>query len=226
MRDGVIILDKPAGLSSRAAVTRVKRLMPRGTKVGHAGTLDPFATGVLVVLVERATRKCEKLMNFPKRYEATVKLGATTVTDDPESPEQILHSGAPPQFDQIGQTVRSFIGPIQQRPPVYSAIKIAGKRACDRVREGQLDLVLKPRTVQVYSIDILSYEWPLLRLRIDCGRGTYIRALARDLGKALNVGGYLTELRRTRVGEYTIERAVRLVDLNPENLESHIISNF
>jgi tRNA pseudouridine55 synthase len=227
MTDGVIILDKPIGMTSARAVSAVKRLAGRDTKVGHAGTLDPLASGVLVLLLGRATRDCEKIMSWQKTYEATVKLGATTATDDAESPEQpfLAAAGAPcaPEIGQIEQALRTFVGTIPQRPPLYSAVKLRGTRACDRARHGQRDIQLARRLVTIYAIRLLSYDWPLLRLSIDCGRGTYIRSLGRDLGVALNVGGYLTALRRTRVGEYTLERAVAPETLNAGNLWSCVL---
>ncbi|HEY7091371.1 MAG TPA: tRNA pseudouridine(55) synthase TruB [Tepidisphaeraceae bacterium] len=215
---GMIILDKPAGMTSARAVEVVKRVLPRGTRIGHAGTLDPFATGVLVLLIGKATKLCEHVMSLPKTYEATIKLGATTATDDPEAPEQIWQGKTPqpPTHAAINENLMRMIGPIQQRPPLYSAIKIAGRRASDRAREGSTHLDLKPRTVNVYRIDVLSYEWPTLQLRIECGRGTYIRSIARDLGEALNVGGYVRSLRRTRIGSYTIEQAAPLDRLTPQ----------
>ena len=209
--DGVIVLDKPAGMTSARSVDAVKRLLPRGTKIGHAGTLDRFATGVLLLLVGRATKQCERLMDQPKTYQATIKFGAITATDDPESPEEPLGSGVvqPVTREAIEATLPRFVGRILQRPPVFSALKIAGKRAADRVRAGQ-HVEMEPRKVSVYSIDVDEYTWPLLKLTIDCGRGTYIRSIARDVGEALLVGGYLTELRRTRIGTFTIDRAITL----------------
>ena len=206
---GVLNLDKPAGITSAAAVAKVKRMLPRGTKIGHAGTLDPFATGVLLLLIGKATKACEKLMGRPKRYDAVVKLGATTETDDPESPEVPAEGVVAPDRNAVGRAVAGFVGDILQRPPVYSALKVAGRRACDRVRDGQA-VQLEPRGVRVYGLEVVGYEWPLLRLRVDCGRGTYVRSLARDIGQALKVGGYLLELRRTRIGEFDVGDAVTL----------------
>lgn len=210
--DGIINLDKPAGLSSAAVVNAVKRLLPRKTKVGHAGTLDPFATGVLLILVGKATKSCESLMDQPKQYEATVKLGATTATDDPESPEMATADAQEVPLTQIELAISRLTGPIQQIPPTYSAIKVGGRRSYDLARHGK-PAELAARAVRVDQIQILSYQWPLLKLTIDCGRGTYIRALARDLGAALGVGGYLTELRRTKVGPFTTHGSVSLNDL-------------
>jgi tRNA pseudouridine55 synthase len=239
--DGILNLDKPPGISSARAVDRVKQLLPRKTKIGHAGTLDPFATGVLVLLIGKGTKLCERLMDQPKQYEATVKFGATTATDDPESPEEPWVSTSsrgtgfqpvsPPQEDHglqtratrnaIDRVLPRFVGAIQQRPPAFSAMKVDGQRAYKLARGGE-DVKLEPRTVQVYGIEVLDYAWPLLRLRIDCGRGTYIRAIARDLGEVLDVGGHLTQLRRTRVGDFTIERSTTLEQLQADGVEQHL----
>jgi len=222
MTEGLLILDKPVAISSAQAVDRVKRLLPVGTKVGHTGTLDPFASGVLVLLLGRATRQCQRIMDMPKTYEARIRLGATTATDDIESPEQPREPApVPPSRRQIEQAVQSFVGLIQQRPPVYSAVKLRGRRACDLARRGAT-VRLEPRPVRIYAIDVLDYAWPDLNLRIECGRGTYIRALARDLGETLNVGGYLAALRRTRIGPYDIQQAVPLEALTSQNIEQYV----
>jgi tRNA pseudouridine55 synthase len=212
---GIINLNKPAGMSSARAVGAVKWLLPRGTKIGHAGTLDPFATGVLLLLVGKATKLCEQLMDQPKQYEATVKLGASTRTDDPESPEMAISEVQPVDRERVERALKSLVGEILQRPPAYSAMKIGGRRAYDLARRGH-EVALSPRPVRVNQIAIIDYQWPLLRLRIDCGRGTYIRAIARDLGEALGTGGYLTALARTRVGEYGLADAVTLEELSGE----------
>ncbi len=222
MPEGVINLDKPEGMSSARAVAAVKRLLPRGVKIGHAGTLDPFATGVLLLLIGKATERCERLMDEPKQYEATVKLGATTRTDDPEAPEQPWQGAVtPPTSDTINRLLPQFVGEIQQRPPQFSAIKVAGRRAYDIARKGEA-VSLEPRVVRVDAIQLLEFNWPLLRLRINCGRGMYVRSLARDLGEALAVGGYLTQLRRTRVGRFTADNAVTLTRLATDGLGPHL----
>ena len=220
---GILVLDKPAGITSARAVDRVKRLLPRGTKIGHAGTLDPFATGVLLLLIGKATKQCERLMDQPKQYETTIKFGATTATDDPESPEELWPEAVttPVSLEQVQAKLSMFTGAIQQRPPAYSAMKIAGRRAYDVARRGG-EVKLEPRTVHVYGIELLDFCWPLLRLRIDCGRGTYIRSIARDLGEALNVGGYLTQLRRTRVGEFSIDSAATIKRLQTDGIAPHL----
>ncbi|MCY2950789.1 MAG: tRNA pseudouridine(55) synthase TruB [Planctomycetota bacterium] len=210
--DGVINIDKPAGMSSAAVVGRVKRLLPRGVKVGHAGTLDPFATGVLVVLVGKATRLAERFMSEPKQYAATIKLGATTETLDPESEETVTEGATALSREAVEEVLRRFVGELDQKPPVYSALKIHGKAAYRLAREGKA-VELGARRVKVYGIELTGYEWPMVEVKIDCGRGTYIRSIARDVGQALGMGGYLVKLRRTRVGSLWAERAVGLQEL-------------
>ncbi len=224
---GVLNVDKPPGCSSARVVSKVKRLLPKGTKIGHAGTLDPFATGVLLLLVGKATKACERLMDSPKQYEATVRLGETTATDDPDSPATlwVARNGGPPPTPSaaaIVSALRAFVGAIQQRPPVYSALKVGGRRAYALARAGK-EVELAPRTVQVYAIDLIEYAWPLARIRVDCGRGTYIRAIARDLGEALDTGGHLVELRRTRVGAYEVASAVTLERLAIDGIAAHLL---
>jgi len=235
--NGILNLDKPAGISSARAVARVKRLLPRGTKIGHAGTLDPFATGVLLLLVGKGTKQCERLMGEAKHYETTIKLGAVTATLDPESPEEIFRStglqpvSSPlPLSDQehelktratVEEVLQRFVGEIQQRPPAFSAMKVGGQRAYKLARSGET-VELAPRTVLIHGIELLDYAWPLLRLRIDCGRGTYIRSIARDVGEALGVGGYLTQLRRTRIGPFEASAAATIERLEIDGVERHL----
>jgi tRNA pseudouridine55 synthase len=218
---GVINLDKPPGLSSARAVARVKRLLPRGVKIGHAGTLDPFATGVLLLLVGKATRSCESLMGQRKGYEAVVRLGARSATDDPEGPIEELPGPQPPLEEQLRQAIGQFVGAIQQRPPAFSAMKVGGRRAYKLARAGEAP-EMQPRTVTVYALELLDYAWPLVRIRVECGRGTYIRAIARDMGESLGVGGYLTELRRTFVGKFHVENALSLEQISLEGVEKQL----
>ena len=206
---GIINLNKPAGISSARAVARVKRMLPRGTKIGHAGTLDPFATGVLLLLIGRATKQCESLMGATKVYETTVKLGATTPTLDPESLETPVPVAQIPSLSHIENALGKLTGQVMQRPPAFSAMKVGGRRAYELARKGNMP-ELQERPVRIDEIQVLSYDWPILAIRVRCGRGTYIRAIARDLGEALNTGGYLLSLRRTRVGEFDISKAVQL----------------
>src|SRR5678815_1902328 len=171
--NGVINLDKPAGISSARAVDRVKRHLPRRTRIGHAGTLDPFATGVLLLLIGKATKLCEKLMDQPKQYEAMVKLGATTETLDPDSQEIADPDARLVPRHEVEAVLTKFVGQILQKPPVYSALKVSGRPAYARARQGE-QVELEARPVRIYGIDLINYEWPSLELRVDCGRGTYI----------------------------------------------------
>lgn len=231
MPDGILILDKPAGMSSAFAVKRIKWMLPRGTKVGHAGTLDPFATGILLILIGKATKRCEELMGQPKRYLATIKLGATTDTLDPTAPEipgppapapapspaPALQPPPAPSAAEIAAVLPRFIGTIQQVPPAYSALKRDGQPAYKLARAGKSP-ELQPRPVTLYSIDLLRYDHPSLELDILCGRGTYIRSLARDIAASLATVGYLTQLRRTAIGPYTIDASVPLSSVTPETV--------
>jgi len=219
---GIINLDKPPGLSSAAAVDRVKRLLPRGTRIGHAGTLDPLATGVLLILIGTATKSSQALMNQPKTYQATVKLGATTPTDDSESQEQPTPNPPVPTIEQIRTALAALIGQVPQVPPAYSAKKLAGRRAYKLARRGT-QVYLEPQTVRIDAIEILAWQWPLLKLRIDCGRGTYIRAIARDLGQILQTGGYLLELRRTRIGPFSVDGSVTLPQILRDGITSSTV---
>jgi tRNA pseudouridine55 synthase len=207
--DGIVVVDKPAGLTSHTVVARIRRLA--GTrKVGHAGTLDPMATGVLVVGLNRATRLLGHLQLADKSYDATVRLGATTTTDDAEGE---VTSTAPVDgitAEAIAAAVERFRGEISQVPSTVSAIKVDGRRAYERVRAGE-EVALKARAVTVSRYDILDVrpdgDGISVDISVDCSSGTYIRALARDLGVALGVGGHLTALRRTRVGSFDLGAA-------------------
>jgi tRNA pseudouridine55 synthase len=219
--NGLIALDKPAGITSAAAVNRVKRLLARGTKIGHAGTLDPFATGILLLLIGNATKASETLMNQPKGYDATIKLGGTTSTDDPEFPEVPTPNVKEPTRSEIETAIAKLVGQVSQRPPAFSALKLSGRPAYKLARRGEL-VELKPRIVRIDRIDILAWQWPLLDVRVDCGRGTYVRAIARDLGDILKTGGYLTALRRTRIGAFDLAQAVGLETLQTEGVAAHL----
>jgi len=221
--NGIINLSKPSGVTSARVVGRVKRLLPRGTKIGHAGTLDPFATGVLLLLIGRATKQCEALMSEPKQYETTVRFGATTATDDLESPAEPYANAVLPTREQLLAVLPRFIGTVQQRPPAYSAMKVGGVRAYALARDGQA-VNLAERAVRIDSIELMSFDPPEARLRIDCGRGTYIRAIARDLGLALRCGGYLTQLCRTRVGPYTLADSVQIDTLTLDSMRPQLMN--
>lgn len=204
---GFFAIDKPAGPTSHDIVAGVRRRLGRGVKVGHAGTLDPFAQGVLVVCVGRATRLADYVQAQPKRYRAVVRLGATSTTDDPEGEIMPVQFAAPPDEADVRRVVVTFVGKIDQVPPAHSAVHVDGQRAYKLARAGK-DVALAGRRVVIHSIDVLRWDWPRLALDIRCGSGTYIRALARDIGAALQTGGYCEALTRSAVGVFELARAV------------------
>jgi tRNA pseudouridine55 synthase len=207
--DGLLVLDKPPGITSRDAVNRAARWFPRRTRIGHTGTLDPLATGVLVLCVGAATRLSEYVQRMPKTYEAGLLLGVCSDTDDADGQVQPVPGVNPPTRERIAEALRDFIGRLDQVPPAFSAAKVAGERAYDRAREGEA-LDLAARQVEVYGIDLVAYAYPRLQLEVSCGKGTYIRSLARDLGQTLGCGAIVETLRRTKVGPFTAQRALNL----------------
>ncbi len=207
--DGMILLDKPAGLSSFGAVTAARRQLSRAAgrkiKVGHTGTLDPFATGLLILLVGPSCRRAGEFLKLDKTYLAEITLGAESTTGDPEGQITPVNS-AEPDKNAAAEAVSSFKGEIVQIPPVYSAIKIGGQRAYRLARRGQAPVMPK-RRVTVYDLRIVEYDYPRLTLIARVSSGTYIRTLAADIGKALGTGGYLSKLRRLAVGGWRVEGA-------------------
>lgn len=205
----IIGINKPLGWTSFDAVKRVRgaiqrRLNMKKFKVGHAGTLDPLATGVLIVCTGRATRKIETLQNGSKEYIATMKLGATTPSFDLEKEIDATYPWEHITLDMVREVLPKFTGHILQVPPVFSAVKIDGKRAYKYARKGT-EVELKAKPLVIEELELLPSELPELNLRIVCSKGTYIRALTRDIGQALDSGAHLTALRRTRVGNMRIE---------------------
>jgi tRNA pseudouridine55 synthase len=207
--DGLLVLDKPGGITSRAAVDRALRWFPRGTRMGHTGTLDPLATGVLVLCLGSATRLTEYVQRMTKTYRAGVRLGARSDTDDAAGVVMPVAGAAAPGADIVARCVAGFVGTIEQTPPAHSAAKVGGRRAYNLARGGE-EFALRPRPVHIDRIDVLAYAWPDLDLEVHCGKGTYIRSLARDLGERLGCGGYVRTLRRTRVGPFTAEMGLSL----------------
>ena len=207
---GFIIVDKPVGPTSHNIVTLVRR----GTgvrKVGHAGTLDPRASGVLVLCLGPATRLSEYLSTSSKRYQAVVRFGAATQTYDAEGPV-LRQTEAVPTLEDIQAVLPEFRGEIEQVPPPFSAIKVRGKKAYELARAGQ-DVQLEPRMVTIHLLKVLDYQPPDLLLDVECTAGTYIRSLAHDLGMRVSTGAYLASLRRTRAGPFSLEDAVPLPKL-------------
>ena len=204
----ILGIYKPKGPTSNDIVQSVKRITG-GEKVGHAGTLDPLAEGVLVVGIGReATKKLGVEVKKEKEYLAKVKLGETSATDDEEG-EKTAVSKKKPALSEIERAAKKFTGKIKQTPPIYSAIKVSGKEAYKFARKGEKPVLLE-READIKEIEVLSYEWPYLELRVVTGPGVYIRALARDIGRELETGAYLAGLKRTRVGDFTEKEALSL----------------
>jgi tRNA pseudouridine55 synthase len=229
--DGIFNINKPTGMTSHDVVARVRRLLRglsvhageagertqsprpgRQVRVGHAGTLDPMATGVLPVVVGRATRLVEYLADADKAYRATLVLGATSDTYDREGTITPVANAVMPSLEEVRHALRKFTGEVEQLPPMYSAVRVGGKQLYEFARAG-VEVERKPRRVIINDIRLEAYRPPMLRIYVECSKGTYIRTLAHDLGQALGTGAYLSELTRTRHGPFTIEDAVTLQDL-------------
>lgn len=226
--DGVLNLYKPTGLLSARYCYRLRPILGQ-RRVGHAGTLDPFADGVLVACLGKATKLVEKLMALPKTYAATLRLGVTNATFDPEHALQPVAGAADPGRAAIDRALAALTGEIEQVPPAYSAVKIQGKPAYFRARraaarnESAAPLAIRPKSVRIDAIEVANYDWPELTVIIRCGRGTYIRAIARDLGAALQCGAVCTALRRSAVGPFTIDNATDLRDTPPEVVRAAVL---
>ena len=231
--DRIILVDKPAGISSFGVVAKVRKKLRdefgKKVKVGHTGTLDPFATGLLILLSGKMTKKSNEFLKLDKEYIAELKLGYTSTTGDPEGEIQEYfslgdrggrcraHEGASPMktgarnpspgSETVESTLDSFVGKIIQTPPKFSAIKINGERAYKLARAGK-DFTVPSREVTIYNIEILKYNYPMLKIRCEVSSGTYIRTLAEDIGKKLGTGAYLTSLRRTKIGNYDVKDAI------------------
>lgn len=217
----VINIDKPLGWTSSDVVRKLKNTMlhagyPRKVKIGHAGTLDPLATGVLLVCTEKDTKRVEELQAQAKEYVFRVELGATTVSYDLEHPINERFAYEHITREAVDRVLEKFTGPQDQVPPLYSAKRIDGKRAYDYARDGQT-VELKVARVEIYAIEVLEFALPYLTLRVECSKGTYVRSLARDIGLELDSGGHLIDLRRTKNGGYSavdsldLDRAIELL---------------
>jgi tRNA pseudouridine55 synthase len=218
---GVLVVDKPEGFTSMDAVALI-RGKAGGAKTGHAGTLDPLATGVLVVALGAATKMLAHFMATDKRYRTVVDLSAFTGTDDREGSREEVEVAALPSEQDVRAALDGFVGEIEQRPPAHSAVKVGGRRAYALSRRGD-EPELTARPVIVHEIDLVRYGWPLVEIDLRCGKGFYVRSLARDLGRVLGTGGHCHSLRRTAVGPFTESESVRLDDV-PEPLEqSHLL---
>lgn len=212
----MILINKPTGITSHDVVDKVRHATGE-RRVGHAGTLDPFATGLLIVLVGREeTKRQNEFMKLSKVYEATFVFGEERDTDDVtgeiRSSFSSKKASKPPLLSKVKHILNTFEGKIEQVPPAYSAVKIKGKKAYELARKGETPK-LKPKKVTIYNIEILNYKYPELKIKTRVGSGTYIRALARDIGRELRVGAYVKDLKRISIGKYKLEDAVNLKDL-------------
>lgn len=208
----IFLIDKPKGWTSFDVVAKVRGIL-KEKKVGHAGTLDPNATGLLIVATGVDTKKLGEITkNTTKTYEAEIILGETRDTDDVEGKVTSKNEEIIPTIDEIKSVISLFMGEIEQIPPSFSAIKLNGKKAYDLARAGR-EVKLAPRKVTIYKADFVSYKYPVLKVNFEVSAGTYIRSLARNIGEKLGTGAYLNELRRTKVGEYSVEKAISLQEL-------------
>lgn len=208
----IILLDKPLDWTSFQAVNKLKYKLksefnlPKKFKIGHAGTLDPRATGLLIVCTGKFTKKIQEIQDAPKEYLTEIKIGVQTESYDTEKPEILQQDYSHISKEFIKETLSSFVGEIDQKPPVFSAIKIDGNRAYDLARKGE-EVEMKSRKTTIHYLKDIEIDLPFLRFTVGCSKGTYIRSLAHDIGQELGVGAYLTNLKRTKIGDYSIEHA-------------------
>jgi tRNA pseudouridine55 synthase len=214
MTDGILLIDKPAGLTSFGVVARIRRVLSqqagKKVKVGHTGTLDPFATGLMILVIGKECKNAGQYSKLDKTYEATFRLGQTSTTGDPEG-ELTNVSDHQPSLEDVLKVLAQFMGVIQQRPPVFSAIKVDGRRAYKLARSGEL-IELPLREVTIHSFELVDYSYPELKIRTHVSSGTYIRSLGVDIGEALGTGAYCNQLRRTVIDHWKVEDAKQLSD--------------
>lgn len=220
MPDSVLLIDKPAHMTSFGVVARIRRVLSqhvgKKVKVGHCGTLDPFATGLLILVTGTECKNAGTYTKLDKVYEATIHLGAVSTTGDPEGEIVVSKEQKVASKKDIEAVLRQFVGTITQTPPIFSAIKINGQRAYDLARKGQV-VAMPSRHVTIHSLELMDYAWPNLTIRTHVSSGTYIRSLAVDIGTALGVGAYCVQLRRTRIGDWDVADAQTLADFGVQD---------
>jgi tRNA pseudouridine55 synthase len=222
-QEGFILINKPAGITSHDVVDKLREIT-KIKKIGHAGTLDPFATGLLILGIGREfTKKLSIFQKKDKEYIATLRLGAESDTFDKEGKIVEKKVKKIPERKEIEEVLKNFLGEIEQIPPAFSAKKIKGKKLYELARRG-IKVKPKPQKVKIYEISILEYEFPYLKIKIKCSSGTYIRSLANDIGKKLGCGAYVEDLMRTKIGEFSIENAVELSKLTPQNWKNFLMN--
>lgn len=224
--DGILLIDKPKGWTSFDVVAKVRGIVRtelrksnpslKNVKVGHTGTLDPAATGLLVICIGKYTKKVEQMIRHDKTYEVELTLGATSTTGDQEGEITTIHANVP-TLQVVKEVLNSFVGEQMQIPPAFSAIKVGGKRAYELARAGK-EVKIEPRKITIHFIELSDFSYPILKFVCSVGSGTYIRSLAEDIGEKLGTGAYMSELRRTRVAEYTVEDALKTDELNLESI--------
>jgi tRNA pseudouridine55 synthase len=220
-KGGFILINKPAGITSHDVVDKLREIT-KIKRIGHAGTLDPFATGLLILGIGREfTKKLSIFQKKDKEYIATLKLGAESDTFDRDGKIVEEKVEKIPEREEIEKVLKSFLGEIEQIPPVFSAKKIKGKKLYELARKG-IKVEPKPQRVKIYEISILEYNFPYLKIKVKCSSGTYIRSLANDIGNKLGCGAYVEDLMRTKIGEFSIENAVELSKLTPQNWKSFL----
>jgi len=219
-KSGILLVAKPVGISSFDVIRKLRKIL-NTRKIGHAGTLDPFASGLMILGVNRGTKLLSRFLKADKCYRAELFFGMNSTTDDPEGEKTVVPRAKAFSQTYLESVLPLFLGKIQQVPPLYSALKIKGKRACDRVRKGEdvsAEVQAKVREVEIFTITILEFAFPKVVLDIHCGSGTYIRSLARDLGEKLGTGAYLTALTRTMIGKFELGLAKKMEEVTLENV--------
>lgn len=219
MTDGILLIDKPDGMTSFGVVARVRRVLSqqagKKVKVGHTGTLDPFATGLLILCIGKETKNAMSYTKLDKVYEATIRLGQTSTTGDPEGELTDVNDKQPTR-EEIAAALEKFTGEITQTPPIFSAIKIGGRRAYDLARQGK-EVEIPQRKVMIHNLELVDYTYPELKIRTHVSSGTYIRSLAQDIGETLGTGAYCTQLRRTKVADWDVANAQTLADFGVQS---------
>lgn len=222
--DGILLLDKPSGWTSFDVVAKVRGILRasgvKKPKVGHTGTLDPLATGLVIIVVGSYCKRAQEFSKLNKTYQVTARLGQTSTTGDEEGDKAAVSSRQPSQ-EEIGAVLERFKGQISQVPPVFSAIKVNGKRAYDLARQGKA-VKMEPRQVTIHSITDVEYQYPELGFTVDVSSGTYIRSLVQDIGESLKTGAYTAGLRRLTVGEYQLQDALAVQNLSADAIYQHL----
>ena len=224
--NGILLVNKPTGWTSFDVVAKIRAVCSvqerKKVKVGHTGTLDPLAEGLLIILIGDYCKKAQEYSKLSKSYSCAIKLGQISTTDDQEG-EKVTISNKKPSLVEINKVLKTFVGKTEQTPPNFSAIKIDGKRAYKLAREGK-EVDIKPKTVEIYSISNVKYSYPNLLFDAEVSSGTYIRALARDIGQKLKTGAYMINLRRISIDKYSVNNAITPVDINIDTIKIHLLT--